>query len=231
MKEYYVFAGSFGSGKSELAINLAIRKAAENPPCTLVDMDVINPYFRSSERSDLLEKFNVRLISPPFAMHKIEIMSLSPEVYSAFAQKEGTVIFDAGGDPVGAVSLGQFYSHFCNIPSEQLNIFMVINPPVRPWKSSKTPWSRAANCSSIVPSSIQRAAAPTLTSITFRVMKLPTNWETTRSATWSGAYLEKCPIVQIDSVLQALLDKLGKNKAHLIPMNREAFAKGAEVVK
>lgn len=46
-----------------------------------------------------------------------------------------------------------------------------------------------------------------------------------------GAYLEKCPIVQIDSVIQALLDKLGKNKAHLIPMNRAAFAKGAEVVK
>lgn len=128
MKEYYVFLGSFGSGKSELAINLAIQKAIENPPCTLVDLDVINPYFRSSERFELLKRASVRLISPPFALDKIEIMSLSPEVYSAFAQKDGTVIFDAGGDPVGAISLGQYFSHFCNIPSEQLHVLMVVNP-------------------------------------------------------------------------------------------------------
>jgi len=55
-------------------------------------------------------------------------MSLSPEVYSAFAQKEGTIIFDSGGDPVGAISLGQYHSHFCNIPSEQLHVFLVVNP-------------------------------------------------------------------------------------------------------
>lgn len=132
MKEYYVFLGSFGSGKSELAINLALQKAAQNPPCTLVDLDVINPYFRSSERGDLLSQANIRLISPPYALQKIEIMSLSPEVYSAFAQTGGTVIFDAGGDPVGAVALGQYYSHFYNIlnsPSNaQLSVYMVINP-------------------------------------------------------------------------------------------------------
>ena len=46
-----------------------------------------------------------------------------------------------------------------------------------------------------------------------------------------GAYLEKCPVVSVDSLLQALPEKLGKNKAHLIPMNREAFLKGAEAVK
>lgn len=128
MKEYYVFAGSFGSGKSELALNLATRKAIEHPPCTLADLDLINPYFRSSERFELLQDANVRLISPPFALDKIEIMSLSPEVYSAFAQNTGTVIFDSGGDPIGAVPLGQFHSHFSKIPQKQLHVLMVINP-------------------------------------------------------------------------------------------------------
>lgn len=151
MKEYYVFLGSFGSGKSELAINFALQKALQNPPCTLVDVDVVNPYFRSSERGDLLRQSGIRLISPPYALQKIEIMSLSPEVYSAFAQPDGTVIFDAGGDPVGAVSLGQYYSYFRNIicPTDTisypghpapdflhsqrtecaaLSVFMVINP-------------------------------------------------------------------------------------------------------
>jgi len=46
-----------------------------------------------------------------------------------------------------------------------------------------------------------------------------------------GAYLEKCPCVGVESVLAALLDKLGERKAHLIPMNREAFAKGAESIR
>lgn len=128
MKEYYVFLGSFGSGKSELAINSALQKAASNPPCTLVDVDVVNPYFRSSERGELLQSGNVRLISPPYALHKIEIMSLSPEVYSAFAQEGGTVVFDAGGDPVGAIALGQYHSHFDKIPPEQLSVLLVINP-------------------------------------------------------------------------------------------------------
>lgn len=128
MKKYFVFLGSFGSGKSELAINFAVQKSKEKLPCTLVDLDVINPYFRSSERGELLQKYNVRLISPPYALQKIEIMSLSPEVYSVFAQAEGTVIFDAGGDPAGAVALGQYKPYFGSIPSEQLHVLMVLNP-------------------------------------------------------------------------------------------------------
>ena len=52
MKTYWVLVGSFGSGKSELALNLALEKAKEGP-CTLVDLDVINPYFRTSERGDV----------------------------------------------------------------------------------------------------------------------------------------------------------------------------------
>ena len=55
MKEYWVLLGAFGSGKSELALNMSIA-AAKKGPCTLVDLDVINPYFRSRERQDALEK-------------------------------------------------------------------------------------------------------------------------------------------------------------------------------
>lgn len=128
MKEFFVFTGNFGSGKSELAINLALQKVQENPPCTLVDMDTINPYFRSAERGDVLKSAGVRVIAPPYALHKIEIMSVSAEVYSVFAQKDGTVIFDAGGDPVGAIPLGQYFPYFKDIPKEQLHVFMVINP-------------------------------------------------------------------------------------------------------
>ena len=127
MKEYWVLVGSFGSGKSEIALNMSIRAAASEP-CTLIDVDVINPYFRTSERKDLLEKSGVELISPPFALQKIEILSVSPRVYSAFTPGEGRVIFDVGGDHVGTIALGQYKPNFSAIPSDRLHVLFVVNP-------------------------------------------------------------------------------------------------------
>ena len=127
MKEYWVLVGSFGSGKSELALNLALEKVKEGP-CTLVDLDVINPYFRTSERGDVLEPAGVELIMPPFALEKIEIMSLSARVYSVFAPGEGTVIFDIGGDDVGSIALGQYRPRFDQIPADHMHVLFVVNP-------------------------------------------------------------------------------------------------------
>ena len=127
MKEYWVLMGSFGSGKSELALNLAVEKAKDGP-CTVVDLDVINPYFRVSERGDVLSPAGVELIMPPFALEKLEIMSLSARVYSVFAPGEGTVIFDIGGDDVGSIALGQYKPRFDQIPKEKLHILFIVNP-------------------------------------------------------------------------------------------------------
>ena len=127
MRDYYVLLGGFGSGKSELALNMAVKKAQEES-CMLIDLDVINPYFRTSERKDLLDKAGVELISPPYSMKKIEIMSLSPRVYAAFAPGEGSVIIDVGGDHIGAVAIGQYKPNFDRIPREKLNVLFVVNP-------------------------------------------------------------------------------------------------------
>ena len=127
MKEYWVLLGSFGSGKSELGLNLAVEKAKEGP-CTVVDLDVINPYFRISERGDVLEPAGVELIMPPFALEKIEIMSLSARVYSAFAPGEGTVIFDIGGDDVGSIALGQYKPRFEQLPQDKVHVLFIVNP-------------------------------------------------------------------------------------------------------
>ena len=127
MKEYWVLLGSFGSGKSEIALNLAVEKAKEGP-CTVVDLDVINPYFRVSERGDVLTPAGVELIMPPFALEKLEIMSLSAQVYSAFAPGEGTVIFDIGGDDVGSIALGQYKPRFDRIEKDQVHVLFIVNP-------------------------------------------------------------------------------------------------------
>ena len=127
MKEYWVMVGSFGGGKSEMSLNMAVRAVAKGK-CTLIDLDVINPYFRSSERGDVLDRAGVELISPPYALKKIEILSVSPRVYSAFTRGEGTVIFDVGGDHIGAVALGQYKPNFDAIPPENLHVLFVVNP-------------------------------------------------------------------------------------------------------
>lgn len=127
MKDYWVLLGSFGSGKSELALNMSIN-AAKHGPSTLVDLDVINPYFRTSERGDVLTPAGVELIMPPYALEKIEIMSLSARVYSAFAPGEGSVFFDIGGDHVGSIALGQYKPYFDRIPKENLHVLFIVNP-------------------------------------------------------------------------------------------------------
>ena len=127
MKEYWVMVGSFGGGKSEMSLNMAVRAAAKGH-CTLIDLDVINPYFRTSERGDVLDAAGVELISPPYALKKIEILSVSPRVYAAFMQGDGTVIFDVGGDHIGAVALGQYKPNFDAIPPEKLHVLFVVNP-------------------------------------------------------------------------------------------------------
>ena len=127
MKEYWVMLGSFGGGKSELSLNMAVRAAAKEH-CMLVDLDVINPYFRSSERGDVLDAAGVEVVSPPYALKKIEILSVSARVYAAFTHGDGTVIFDVGGDHIGAVAIGQYKPYFDAIPPENLHVLFVVNP-------------------------------------------------------------------------------------------------------
>lgn len=127
MKKTFVFLGCYGSGKSELAINLALRRTGKGP-CTLVDLDLVNPFFRSSERGELLRGAGIRLISPPFALQRAEMVNLSAEIFSAFAENEGTAVFDVGGDAAGSVALGRYHAYFERIAPECLEVLFVVNP-------------------------------------------------------------------------------------------------------
>ena len=97
MKKVYVFIGSFGSGKTELALNLAFRAAACGKT-ELIDLDLVNTYFRLSEHRRQIEAAGIRLISPNYVSTNVETLSLPAEVVSAFDQPWDTVVFYAGGD-------------------------------------------------------------------------------------------------------------------------------------
>ena len=125
MKHTTVLIGNFGSGKSELAINMALSSVKSGKKTVVVDIDLINPYFRISERKSLLEENGIKLIYPRYAMTGVEATSIPPEVYSVFIDDHETVIFDAGGDPTGAIALGQYRANFAEL--SRLDVFYIIN--------------------------------------------------------------------------------------------------------
>ena len=125
MKRYYVIIGNFGSGKTELALNMAFKAAGEGQKVTLVDIDVINPYFRSTERKAELEAAGIRLISPNFTSSGVEVPSIPAEIFSVFSDNSDLVIFDVGGDPVGSIAMGQYYGYFKEL--EHFEVWYVIN--------------------------------------------------------------------------------------------------------
>ena len=121
--------GNYGSGKSELALNFAF-KAAETGKTELIDLDLVNTYFRLTERGKLVEQKEIRLISPNYACSGVETLSLPAEVASAFAMNWDTVVFDVGGDAVGSTALGRYYEDFQDFMAmgpEQLEVLNVVN--------------------------------------------------------------------------------------------------------
>jgi hypothetical protein len=104
-----VHIGRFGSGKTELSLNTALQMAAQGVRVALVDLDIVNPFFRSGERREVLEAAGVALIAPLFVNTTVEIPALPPEVLSAFTGFYDCTVFDVGGDPEGARVLGRYH--------------------------------------------------------------------------------------------------------------------------
>lgn len=126
MKKVYVMIGNYGSGKTELALNFAL-KAAETGRTELLDLDMVNTYFRLTEHGRMTRMKEIRLVSPNYACSGIETLSLPAEVSSAFAMDWDTVIFDAGGDAVGSTALGRYYQDFMALEPGALEVFNVVN--------------------------------------------------------------------------------------------------------
>lgn len=127
MKQVKVLIGNYGSGKSELALNFAVQAAAAGRRTELLDLDMVNTYFRLTERGKMVEQKEIRLVSPNFACSGIETLSLPAEVASAFVMDWDTVIFDVGGDDVGATALGRYHQDFMDLEEGALEVLNVIN--------------------------------------------------------------------------------------------------------
>lgn len=127
MKKIIILIGNYGSGKTEIAMNLAVRAAAGGKRTQVVDLDKINDYFRMSDHVKLLEEKHIDVVSPTFAGQGVTQTSVSAAVASAFAQDWDLVIFDVGGDPAGAMSLARYHQDFAALEAGQLEVYDIVN--------------------------------------------------------------------------------------------------------
>ena len=108
----HIVCGHYGSGKTEFAINLALKLKQQYNKVKIIDIDTVNPYFRTADAKGYLEEHGITAIIPEFANTNVDLPSLPPEIFSAFSDKESAVVFDVGGDDEGAIALGQYNRFF-----------------------------------------------------------------------------------------------------------------------
>ena len=119
LQKRIVVVGHYGSGKTEFSLNLAFRLREQGEKVTIVDLDVVNPYFRTADAVKELKAQGIRVIVPEYANTNVDVPALPPDIFAAF-ETEGTVIFDVGGDDDGAIVLGRFFSRFQETPYDML---------------------------------------------------------------------------------------------------------------
>ena len=107
-KRVTLFAGHYGSGKTNVAVNFALHLAAQGKAVTLADMDIVNPYYRSKDSEKELESAGVKVIASAYANTNVDVPALPQEMYSVTEDTSRYAVLDVGGDDRGALALGRY---------------------------------------------------------------------------------------------------------------------------
>ncbi len=127
-----VVTGNYGSGKTEVSVNLAVDRKTNGMDVRLADLDLVNPYFRSREARHQLRDLGIDVILPHEQYMKADLPILVPEVAGAIREQAALVILDAGGDNVGATVLAALADRLRDV---SVNMLQVVNP-FRPFTDS-----------------------------------------------------------------------------------------------
>ena len=122
-----LIVGNYGSGKTEVAVNLAIR-LSETQAVTIADLDIVNPYFRCREARVEMERFGIRVINPVGGYEAADLPIILPEIRGALLHTEGALILDVGGDDVGARVLSSLADVLSGRPYTMLQVLNVRRP-------------------------------------------------------------------------------------------------------
>ena len=107
-KRLTIFAGHYGSGKTNIAVNYAVRLAKEGKKVCIADLDIVNPYFRTKDSEEELNEYGIHLISPQYANTNVDLPALPAESYRLVQDKSVYGVMDIGGDDRGAYALGRY---------------------------------------------------------------------------------------------------------------------------
>lgn len=124
-KRVLLLCGHYGSGKTNIAVNLAQAIKREYPTVTLADLDIVNPYFRSKDSATELQEAGIRLICSNFANSNVDVPALPPDLYALTDDRRMRAIIDVGGDDRGALVLGRLAPSI--LEENDYEMLMVIN--------------------------------------------------------------------------------------------------------
>ena len=125
MKKINIVTGHYGSGKTNFSANLAVKLAESGEKVTVVDLDIVNPYFRSADFGELFSKKNIELVAPMYANSNLDIPAISFDL-ERIATDDGYLVIDVGGDDAGAIALGRYSEAFSEF-SDKIDMFYVVN--------------------------------------------------------------------------------------------------------
>lgn len=125
IKGIVIICGNYGSGKTETAVNLAVKRRQDGIEVNIADLDLVNPYFRTREVKSVLEGMGISLILPDKQYMHADLPILVPAVAGAIKQPSELTILDAGGDDVGVTVLAALENH---LAGRQIHMLQVINP-------------------------------------------------------------------------------------------------------
>ncbi len=108
MKRITLFAGHYGSGKTNIAVNWAKHIKKQGNSVQIIDLDIVNPYFRTKDSENELNKLGIEVISSAYANTNLDAPALPKEIYTSISNKEHHLVIDVGGDDRGAVALGRY---------------------------------------------------------------------------------------------------------------------------
>ena len=128
-----IIIGAYGSGKSEIAVNMSLaqRRADPDGKLLIADMDIVNPFYRSADCAPELEKAGIKVISPMYAGSNVDAPVLPAEMFVIFDDDSYKGVFDIGGEDMGAVVLGSIKKR---IEETDHAIYMAVNT-LRPFTS------------------------------------------------------------------------------------------------
>lgn len=128
-KRLLIIVGGYGSGKSEVSINLAATLARQSDDTvTIADLDIVNPYFRSRNAAEQLSVLGVKSLIPTGEQFYADLPIILPEIKSAIEKRQGWLILDVGGDDTGSKVLSSLTDVLCDAQYEMLLVMNLMRP-------------------------------------------------------------------------------------------------------